>query len=182
MFNLAYGYALLAGVSMATYVIGLRLASPGTHPALGTAIITGIAFLINVAVVLSINATGARTTFSMSSFYFLIVVGLATAAVNLFTLLAYASGLPVTSSFVIGGTSTTLVLLIGFMFLKEPFTWTKLFAVGFDRGRDSSNSTGRRLACCRPRQRGNDFVTRVCYRLAMDRIRPSAIGRDISVI
>jgi drug/metabolite transporter (DMT)-like permease len=50
--------------------------------------------------------------------------------VNLFTLLAYASGLRVTSSFVIGGTSTLLVLLVGFLFLKEPFTWAKLLAIG----------------------------------------------------
>jgi len=60
----------------------------------------------------------------------MILVGVATACVNLFTLLAYANGLRVTSSFVIGGTSTALVLLIGFLFLKEPFTWTKLFAIG----------------------------------------------------
>ena len=130
MYNLAFAYALLAGASMAAYMIGLRLASSGTHPALGTAIVTGIAFVINVGVTLLIKTTGAPITFSMKSAYFLVVVGVATASVNLFTLLAYASGLRVTSSFVIGGTSTVLVLLIGFMILKEPFTWTKLFAIG----------------------------------------------------
>ena len=129
MSNLAFAYALGAGASLATYVIGLRLGSAGTHPALGTAIVTGIAFLINVAVTLSIRATGAPITFSMTSGYCLLVVGVATAAVNLFTLLAYANGLRATSSFVIGGTSTILVLLIGFFFLEEPFTWRKLFAV-----------------------------------------------------
>jgi drug/metabolite transporter (DMT)-like permease len=66
----------------------------------------------------------------MKSVYSLVVVGVATACVNLFTLLAYASGLKVTSSFVIGGTSTILVLLVGFLFLKEPLTWRKLFAIG----------------------------------------------------
>jgi hypothetical protein len=35
MYNVAFGYALLAGVSMATYIVGLRLASPDVHPALG---------------------------------------------------------------------------------------------------------------------------------------------------
>ena len=68
--------------------------------------------------------------FSTTSAYSLVVVGVATACVNLFTLLAYASGLRVTSSFVIGGTSTLLVLLVGFLFLKEPFTWRKLVAIG----------------------------------------------------
>lgn len=129
MNNLAFAYALGAGVSMAAYIIGLRLGSSGTHPALGTAIVTGIAFLINVVVTLSVRATGAPVTFSMTSGYCLLVVGVATACVNLFTLLAYANGLRVTSSFVIGGTSTILVLLIGFVLLKETFTWRKLFAV-----------------------------------------------------
>jgi bacterial/archaeal transporter family protein len=127
--NLAFAYALGAGVSMATYIIGARLGSSGTHPALGTAIITGIAFLLNVLLTLSIRVTGAPIAFSMESAYSLVVVGVATACVNLFTLLAYAHGLRVTSSFVIGGTSTVLVLLIGFVFLREPFTWRKLFAV-----------------------------------------------------
>ncbi len=130
MSNLAFRYAFAAGVSMATYIVAARLGSSGTHPALGTAIVTGVAFLINLALTLSITVSGAPIAFSMKSAYSLVVVGVATASVNLFTLLAYASGLRVTSSFVIGGTSTVLVLLIGFLFLKEPFTWRKLVAVG----------------------------------------------------
>ena len=128
--SLTFLYAALAGVSMAAYVIGMRLAAPGTHPAVGTAIITGIACVTNVAVVLVIRATGTPTPFSTKSVRFLVVIGLATASINLFTLLAYASGLRVTSSFVIGGISTVLVLLVGFLVLKEPFSWSKLVAIG----------------------------------------------------
>jgi uncharacterized membrane protein len=128
--NVSFLYAALAGGAMAAYIIGMRLAAPGTHPAVGTAIITGIACVTNVAIVLLIKASGTPTPFSTTSLRFLIVVGLATASVNLFTLLAYASGLRVTSSFVIGGISTVLVLLIGFLVLKEPFSWAKLFAIG----------------------------------------------------
>jgi uncharacterized membrane protein len=123
-------FALLAGVSMAAYSIFLRLASPGIHPALGATIITGVAFLANLALTLTMRAAGSPVTFTSQSVYFVIVVGLAAACADLFTLSAYASGLKVTSSFVIGGTSTVLVLLIGFMVLREPFTWMKLFAVG----------------------------------------------------
>jgi drug/metabolite transporter (DMT)-like permease len=129
VFNLAFAYAVGAGVSLATYVVGARLGSSGTHPALGTSIVTGVAFLLNVALTLSLKAAGVPISFSTKSVYSLVVVGLATASVNLFTLLAYSSGLRVTSSFVIGGTSTILVLLTGFLFLGEPFTWRKLFAV-----------------------------------------------------
>jgi len=36
-----FALVLLAGISMATYTIFLRLASPGIHPVLGATIITG---------------------------------------------------------------------------------------------------------------------------------------------
>ena len=106
MANLAFVYALLAGVSMTVLAVGLKLAAPGIHPALGTAIVTGLAVLVNVLVALAIRATGAPLPFSPESLYVLVVVGVATAGVNLFTLFAYASGLRITSSFIIGGTST----------------------------------------------------------------------------
>lgn len=122
--------ALFAGVSMAAYSIFLRLASPGIHPALGATIITGVAFLANLALTLTMRATGSPVTSTTQSVYLVIIVGLAAACADLFTLSAYASGLKVTSSFMIGGTSTGLVLLVGFMVLREPFTWTKLLAVG----------------------------------------------------
>ena len=122
--------ALFAGVSMAAYSIFLRLASPGIHPALGATIITGVAFLANLALTLTMRATGSPVTFTTQSVYLVIIVGLAAACADLFTLSAYASGLKVTSSFMISGTSTALVLLVGFMVLREPFTWTKLLAVG----------------------------------------------------
>ena len=126
--------ALLAGVSMATYSIFLRLASPDIHPALGATILTGVAFLVNLALTLTMRATGSLVTFTTRGVYLVIVVGLAAACADLFTLSAYARGLKVTSSFVIGGTSTVLVLLIGFMVLREPFSWTKLFAIGLIAG------------------------------------------------
>jgi uncharacterized membrane protein len=123
-------FALLAGASTSVYSIFLRLASPGIHPAPGATIITGVAFLANLALTLVMLATGSPMTFTTRSVYLVIVVGLAAACADLFTLSAYASGLRVTSSFVIGGTSTALLLLIGFLVLREPFTWMKLFAVG----------------------------------------------------
>jgi uncharacterized membrane protein len=113
MSTLAFVYALLAGLSMAVLAIGLRLAAPGIHPALGIAIVTGIAFLVNVVVALAMRATtGAPLSFSLESLYVLTIVGVATAGVNLFTLFAYASGLRITSSFIIGGTSTVLMLVV----------------------------------------------------------------------
>ena len=59
--------ALFAGVSMAAYSIFLRLASPGIHPALGATIITGVAFLANLALTLTMKATGSPVTFTTQS-------------------------------------------------------------------------------------------------------------------
>lgn len=126
----ALTFALLAGVSMATYTVFSRLASPGIHPALGAAVITGVAFLINGAITLSAWASGAPLAVSGKSLALLAVVGLAAAGTDIFVLSAYASGLRVTSSFVIGGTSTVLVLLVGFGLMREPFSWFKLIAIG----------------------------------------------------
>jgi drug/metabolite transporter (DMT)-like permease len=89
-----------------------------------------VAFLVNVAVTVTLKATGAPITVTSGSLYFVVVVGVAAACADLFTLSAYANGLRVTSSFLIGGTSTVLVLLVGFLVLREPFTWMKLFSVG----------------------------------------------------
>jgi drug/metabolite transporter (DMT)-like permease len=123
-------FAVLAGASMAAYAILARLASPGIHPALGATIVAGAAFVANLAVTLVMRASGSPMTLTSQSVYLVVLVGLAAAGADLFTLWAYASGLKVTSSFVIGGTSTLVVLLVGFLVLREPFTWMKLLAVG----------------------------------------------------
>src|SRR5205823_326792 len=52
---------------------------------------TSLAFLLNVSLTLSLEAAGVPVTFSTRSVYSPAVVGLATAAANLVTLLAYAS-------------------------------------------------------------------------------------------
>jgi uncharacterized membrane protein len=122
-------FALLAGLAVATYSIFLKLASPGIHPLLGATIITGVAFLANLALTVAAKASGAPITLTTQSLYFVIVVGLAAACADLFTLSAYASGLKVTSTLIIGGTSTAVVLLVGFVALREPFTWSKLCAL-----------------------------------------------------
>jgi len=114
---------------MATYSIFMRLASSGIHPALGATIVTGVAFLVNLTVTIVMKVSGAPIVLTSTSLYFVIVVGVAAAAADLFTLSAYASGLKVTSTFVIGGMSTLLVLLIGFIVLREPFSWLKLLSV-----------------------------------------------------
>lgn len=87
MHGSAFAFALLAGVS-AAYSIFLRLASGGIHPALGAAVITGVAFLVNVAIAASRHATGSPLSVSAPSVALLVVVGVAAAGADLFTLSA----------------------------------------------------------------------------------------------
>lgn len=122
-------FALAAGAAMAVYSICMRLASPGIHPVLGATVITGSAFAANVVMLVVARTAGAEMRMSSRSLALVVVVGVAAACADLFTLSAYARGLKVTSSFVIGGTSAALVLLVGFLVLREAFTWLKLLAI-----------------------------------------------------
>jgi multidrug transporter EmrE-like cation transporter len=54
--------------------------------------------------------------------------------VDIFGLLAYERGLRLTSSLIVGGSSTALVLVVGFLVLQEPVTWIRLLAIGFIAG------------------------------------------------
>ena len=122
-------FAVSAGAAMAVYSICMRLASPGIHPVLGATVITGSAFAVNLVMLAVARTAGAEMRGSSRSLGLIVLVGAAAALADLFTLSAYARGLKVTSSFVIGGTSAALVLLVGFLVLREPFTWLKLLAI-----------------------------------------------------
>jgi drug/metabolite transporter (DMT)-like permease len=75
------------------------------------------------------RASGQEIVFSRQGLWLLAIAGIAASGVDIFGLLAYERGLKVTSSFLIGGTSTLLVLLVGFLVLQEPFTWGRFLAI-----------------------------------------------------
>jgi drug/metabolite transporter (DMT)-like permease len=122
-------FALLSGVSVATWTICLKLGSAKINAALGAMVITGIAFLVNSVAMLAMRAKGHEIVFKHEGFWLLAVAGFAASGVDIFGLLAYERGLRVTSSLVIGGTSTALVLLVGFLVMHEPVTWIRLLAI-----------------------------------------------------
>ena len=123
-------FAILAGVSAATWTICLKLASTKITPALGALVITTGALLVNAVVILATRANGQEIVFTREALWLMALAGLAAAGVDIFGLLAYDRGLKVTSSFFMGGTSTVLVLLAGFLAFQEPFTWMRLLAIG----------------------------------------------------
>ena len=122
-------FAILAGASAATWTICLKLGSTKISAALGAMVITGVAFVVNALALLAMRAGGHEIVFTREGVWLLALAGIAASGVDIFGLLAYERGLKLTSSFFIGGTSTLLVLLVGFLVLQEPFTWGRLMAI-----------------------------------------------------
>jgi drug/metabolite transporter (DMT)-like permease len=122
-------FAIVAGLAAATWTICLKLGSSRISAVLGAIVITTGALAVNLVVLATMRMGGHEIVVTREGLWLLAVAGIAAAGVDLFGLLAYQHGLRVTSSFVIGGTSTLVVLLVGFMLLHEPFTWGRLLAV-----------------------------------------------------
>ncbi|HSB42591.1 MAG TPA: EamA family transporter [Methylomirabilota bacterium] len=122
-------FAVLAGLSAATWTVCLKLASTRITAALGALVITGVALGVNSLALLVTRANGHEIVFTREALWLMALAGIAASGVDIFGLLAYDRGLKVTSSFFIGGTSTVLVLLAGFLLFQEPFTWVRLLAI-----------------------------------------------------
>jgi uncharacterized membrane protein len=122
-------FAILSGVSAATWTICLKLGSTRINAALGAMVITGVALVVNSLAMLAMKAGGHDIVLRREAFWLLALAGVAASGVDIFGLLAYERGLRVTASFIIGGTSTVCVLLVGFLALQEPLTWVRVLAI-----------------------------------------------------
>lgn len=121
--------AVLAGTAAATWTICVKLGSGNITAPLGAMIITGAAFVVNALVLVFMRAGGHEIALKPEAFWLLAIAGVAASGVDIFALLAYERGLKVTSSLIISGTSTALVILIGFVALHEPVTWVRLLGI-----------------------------------------------------
>ena len=122
-------FAVLSGVCAATWTICLKLGSSRINAALGALLITGVALVVNSIATLAWRAGGQGIVFTRSAVWLFVLAGIAASGVDIFGLLAYERGLRVTASFVIGGTSTVCVLVVGFLVLQEPLTWARILAI-----------------------------------------------------
>jgi uncharacterized membrane protein len=121
--------ALAAGTMSASYAILLRLGAGSINPALGALIISAVAlpFTAVVFAILRVWHPGAMITNKGLSL--MILAGVAAASTTVFGLLAYARGFKLSSSPIITATQMSVVLLVGFVFLKEPFSIGRLLAL-----------------------------------------------------
>ena len=130
MLSSAVLFAIFAGTSAATWSLCLKLGSTKVTAALGALVVTSGALLTNAIVLLVMRARGHEIIVSAHGLWLMAIAGLAAAGVDIFSLLAYERGLRLSSSLIVGGTSTALVLVIGFVALQEPVTWARLLALG----------------------------------------------------
>jgi drug/metabolite transporter (DMT)-like permease len=107
----------------------VKLGSAKINAALGGMVIAAVAFLVNSAAMFTMRAHGHEILLRQHAFWVLAAAGVAAAGVDIFALLAYERGLRVTSSLIISGTSTALVLLVGFLALQEPLTGVRALAI-----------------------------------------------------
>ena len=130
MLTSAVWFAILAGASAATWTLCLKVGSTKVNAAFGAMIVTGGALVVNAIAVLIWRMRGHEIVLRSEAFWILALAGVAAAGVDMFSLLAYERGLRVTSSLIVDGTSTALVLVVGFVALQEPVTWARLLALG----------------------------------------------------
>jgi len=123
-------FAVLSGISVATYSVSLKLGSAAISPPVGGLVISSVAFATNLVVLAVMRATGHEIVVTPRSVSLVALAGISAAWIDLFGLLAFARGLQVSSSLVITGTQVGFVLLAGFLFLHEPLTWSRLGALG----------------------------------------------------
>jgi drug/metabolite transporter (DMT)-like permease len=97
---------------------------------LGALVVTSAAFVANAVTLIVMRARGHEIVFQREALWLLAIAGVAAAGVDLCALLAYERGLRLSSSLIVGGTSTALVLVIGFVALQEPVTWARVLALG----------------------------------------------------
>jgi drug/metabolite transporter (DMT)-like permease len=120
---------MLSGASAATWTICLKLGSGGITAALGAMVITAVALLVNATVLLVMRTQGQEIVVTRHGFWLLAAAGVAASGIDLFGLLAYERGLRVSSSLIMGATSTALILLVGFAAFREPVTLVRVLAI-----------------------------------------------------
>jgi uncharacterized membrane protein len=122
-------FAMFSGVSAATWTICLKHGSTKINAALGAMVISVVALMVNSAAVLTLKVQGHEIVLTQEAFWLLVIAGIAAAGIDIFALLAYERGLRVTSSLIMSGTSTVLILLMGFLALQEPLTGVRALAI-----------------------------------------------------
>jgi uncharacterized membrane protein len=123
-------FAVAAGTTSASYAICLRLAAGAISPALGALIVSATALPITVATFIAIRMIAPGLTFTIRGGVLMVLAGIAAASTTVFVLLAYSRGFQLSSSPVVTAIQMSVVLLVGFVWLREPLGAGRLIGLG----------------------------------------------------
>jgi uncharacterized membrane protein len=123
-------FAVAAGTMSASYAICMRLGAGAISPALGALIVSAIALPFTVAVFIAMRMTAPGLTFTIRGGVLMVLAGIAAASTTVFALLAYSRGFQLSSSPVVTATQMSVVLLVGFVGLREPLGAGRLIGLG----------------------------------------------------
>ena len=121
--------ALAAGTMSASYAILVRLGAGSINPAMGALIISGVALPFTAIAFAFLRIWHPGTMITTKGLALMMLAGVAAASTTIFGLLAYARGFKLSSSPIITATQMSIVLLVGFVLLKEPFSMGRLLAL-----------------------------------------------------
>ena len=122
-------FAIAAGTMSAGYAILLRLSAGSINPAIGALIISGVALPFTAIVFAILRVWHPGTMITTKGLSLMVLAGIAAASTTVFGLLAHARGFKLSSSPLITATQMSVVMLVGFVLLKEPFTLGRLLAL-----------------------------------------------------
>jgi uncharacterized membrane protein len=122
-------FALAAGTMSASYAILLRLSAGSINPAVGALIISSVALPFTAIVFAILRVWHPGSMITTKGLSLMVLAGIAAASTTVFGLLAYARGFKLSSAPLITATQMSVVLLVGFVLLKEPFTLGRLLAL-----------------------------------------------------
>ena len=123
-------FAVAAGTMSASYAICMRLAAGAISPALGALIVSATALPITVTMFIATRIVAPGMTFTVRGGMLMLLAGIAAASTTVFALLAYSRGFQLSSSPVVTATQMSVVLLVGFLGLREPLGASRLIGLG----------------------------------------------------
>ena len=123
-------FAVAAGTLSGSYAVCMRLAAGAISPALGALIVSATALPITVAMFIGMRMIAPGMTFTVRGGMLMLLAGIAAASTTVFALLAYSRGFQLSSSPVVTATQMSVVLLVGFVGLREPLGAGRLIGLG----------------------------------------------------
>jgi transporter family protein len=119
--------ALVTACFYALYNVLIKLASAHIHQVLGAVILQVTAFVLGILWLVFIRMKGTHPEVSSRGLWLAVLAGVFVGLAEIFSFIVFSKGVPASSGIpVIIGGSVLLAAVIGFLWLKEPLTFSHI--------------------------------------------------------